>query len=64
VYGWIWQRLPGGRPGKLVGSTLLVAAAVLALWFVVFPAVDDKLPFNNVTVEQEESPAPVGLSRL
>jgi hypothetical protein len=64
VYGWIWRRLPGGRPGKLLGSTVLLAAALLTLWFVIFPAVDDKLPFNNVTIEQEESPAPPqGLSR-
>jgi hypothetical protein len=58
VYEWIWRRLPGGLPGKLVGSILLIAAAVLVLWFLVFPAVEDKLPFNDVTVEQEGSPGP------
>lgn len=64
MYEWIWRRLPGGVPGKLLGSMLLLAAAVLALWFLVFPAVEDKLPFNDVTIEQEESPAPRGLSQL
>jgi hypothetical protein len=59
VYGWIWNRLPGGVPVKLVGSLLLVAAAAAALWFLAFPAIEDKLPFNDVTIEQE-SPAPSG----
>jgi hypothetical protein len=58
MYGWIWRHLPGGRPGKLLGSAVLLAAAVLALWFVVFPVVEDKMPFNDVTIEQEESPGP------
>lgn len=55
MYGWIWRHLPGGLPGKLAGSLVLVAAAVLALWLLVFPAVEDKLPFNDVTVEQEDA---------
>jgi hypothetical protein len=58
VYPWIWHRLPGGVPGKLAGSLLLIAVAVAALWFYVFPAVEHALPFNNVTIEQENSPAP------
>jgi hypothetical protein len=47
VYGWIWRHLPFGLPGKLVGSVVLVAAAVALLWYVAFPAVDPLLPFNN-----------------
>ena len=39
MYGWIWRTLPGGLPGKLVGCTLLLAAAVALLFLVVFPAV-------------------------
>ena len=58
MYGWIWRHLPGGLPGKLLGSAVLLAAAVLALWFVAFPVVEDKMPFNDVTIEQEESPGP------
>jgi hypothetical protein len=57
VYTWIWRRLPGGLPGKLVGSLLLVTAAVLLLFFVVFPAVEPLLPFNDVTVEQDDDAA-------
>jgi hypothetical protein len=31
----------------VIGSVLLAAAAVALLWYVVFPAVDPHLPFNN-----------------
>lgn len=51
MYVWIWRHLPGGLPGKLLGSLLLLTAAVLLLFFVVFPAVEPLLPFNDVTVE-------------
>jgi hypothetical protein len=61
VYTWIWRTLPGGLPGKLVLSLLLLTAAVLLLFFVVFPAVEPLLPFGDVTVDgqpvQEPSPA-------
>ena len=53
MYGWIWRTLPGGLPGKLVGSLLLLTAAVALLFFVVFPAVEPLLPFSDVTVETE-----------
>lgn len=58
MYGWIWRRLPGGVRGKLLGSALLATAAVLTLLVYVFPAVEDKLPFNDVTVEQGGGDAP------
>lgn len=50
MYSWIWRRLPYGLPGKIIGSVLLVAAVVLLLWYVVFPAVDAYLPFNDNVV--------------
>jgi hypothetical protein len=62
VYGWIWRHLPFGRPGKAVGSVLLALAAVALLWYVVFPAVDPHLPFNNdgQVTEQQSPPAGTG----
>jgi hypothetical protein len=51
VYSWIWRTLPGGLPGKLTGSLVLLVAAVLLLLFVIFPAVEPLLPFNDVTVD-------------
>lgn len=51
MYSWIWRTLPGGLPGKLLGSLVLLALAVAVLFVYVFPAVELLLPYNNVTVE-------------
>lgn len=53
MYGWIWRTLPGGLPGKLLGSLVLLTAVVLLLLFVVFPVAEPFLPFSNVTVEPQ-----------
>jgi hypothetical protein len=58
MYAWIWRRLPFGLVGKLVGSTVLVLAAVAMLWYVVFPALEPLLPFDDAQVEP--GPEPVG----
>jgi hypothetical protein len=50
VYRFIWDRLPFGGVGKLASLALLLVGVVALLWFVVFPAVDPLLPFNNVQV--------------
>lgn len=50
MYGWIWRKLPFGVPGKIIGSLILVGGAVALLWYVVFPAIDPILPFNDVQV--------------
>lgn len=52
MYGWIWRRLPGGVPSKVIGSAILVLAVVGLLFLVVFPYVEPRLPFNDVTVDQ------------
>jgi hypothetical protein len=49
MYVWIWRRIPGGIPGKLFGSFLLF------LGVVVFPRVQNSLPFNDVTINQNGS---------
>jgi len=58
VYSWIWRTLPGGLPGKLLGSLVLLAAAVAVLFLLVFPAVEPLLPFSDVTVEPGPSAPP------
>lgn len=61
MYGWIWRHLPFGLPGRLLGSLLLTAGAVALLWYVVFPAIDPHLPFNNdgqVTTQTSRAPVP------
>ena len=47
MYAWIWRHLPFGRPGRIVGSVLLVAVAVAALWFGVFPRVEAYMPWES-----------------
>ena len=58
MYTWIWRTLPGGLPGKLLGSLLLLTGAVALLFFVVFPAVEPLLPFSDVTVDTGPTPEP------
>ena len=59
MYVWIWRHLPGGLPGKLVGSLVLVAAAVALLFYIVFPWAETRLPFNDVTIDKTvTTPAP------
>ena len=58
MYSWIWRTLPGGLPGKVLGSLVLLAAAVALLFFVVFPAIEPLLPFSDVTVEPGPSAPP------
>ncbi len=50
LYGWIWDKLPGGRRQKLVGSLVLIVAAAALLFFVVFPWLEPRLPLTAVTI--------------
>ena len=50
MYPWIWRHLPGGTASRALISLLLVLAVAALLLFVVFPWVEPKLPFNEVTV--------------
>ena len=58
MYSWIWRTLPGGLPGKLIGSLVLLLGAVAVLFLFVFPAVEPLLPFSDVTVDSEATPPP------
>ena len=51
MYGWIWRHLPGPTASKAVLALVLVLAVVALLLFVVFPYVEPRLPFNDVTVD-------------
>jgi hypothetical protein len=51
MYGWIWSKLPFGLPGKIAGSVVLAAAALALLWYVIFPAVEPLLPFDDAQIE-------------
>jgi hypothetical protein len=49
-YGWLWRRLPGSRLVRVVTLVVLAAIIVVLLFLVVFPWVEPRLPFNQVTV--------------
>ena len=51
MYSWIWRHLPGGTTSRAALSLLLVLAICALLLFVVFPWVEPRLPFNDVTVD-------------
>lgn len=53
MYVWIWRHLPGGLPGKIVGTLVLLLGALALLFLVVFPWAEPRLPFNQVTVPHE-----------
>jgi hypothetical protein len=58
MYVWIWRRLPGGLPGKVVGSLVLLAGALALLFFIVFPYAERRLPFQDITVDKQPTPQP------
>jgi len=51
MYSWIWRKLPGGLPGKIIGTVVLLVLAAALLFFYVFPWVEPKLPVGDVTVD-------------
>jgi hypothetical protein len=51
MYSWIWRHLPGGTASKSLVSLVLVLAVCALLLFVVFPWMEPRLPFNDVTVD-------------
>ncbi len=63
MYSWIWRHLPGPLLVRVLQGLVLLAAAVAVLFLVVFPRVEARLPYNDVTVStpspsQTVSPVP------
>ena len=52
MYGFIWRHLPGGTATRAVTALVLALAVVALLLLVVFPWVEPRLPYNDVTVGQ------------
>ena len=50
LYGWLWSRLPGSRAVKTFVAVLLMIAVVLILFAWVFPRLEPRLPWVDVTV--------------
>jgi hypothetical protein len=62
MYGWLWRRLPGPTAVRVVIALLLFLAVVAVLFLWVFPWVEPRLPFTDVTVD--ESAAALALRPL
>jgi hypothetical protein len=54
VYGALWRRLPGPWPVKLVESAVLLTGVAALMFIVVFPWIEPRLPFTDVTVEEDQ----------
>mgnify|MGYP003452281087 CR=1 FL=1 len=55
MYAWLWRHLPGPTPLRVLicGVALVAVVAVLFLW--VFPSLEPRLPFADVTVDASSS---------
>ena len=63
MYGALWRNLPGGLAGKLASGTALLLVALALLFYVIFPWVEPRLPWNDVTVNSpsiDEQTVPAG----
>ena len=47
MYGWMWDRLPGGTATRAGTMTLILLAVAAALWFFVFPWASLHLPIDS-----------------
>lgn len=48
MYAWIWNHLPFARARwKALTSLVTVVGLASLLWFVVFPIIEPKMPFND-----------------
>ena len=50
MYARLWRLLPGPPAVRALLAVLLVAAVVVLLWTLVFPAVEPLLPLDDVSV--------------
>lgn len=50
MYAWTWRALPGPVAVRVLLMLVLLLALLALLMTVVFPAVEQLLPFNEVSV--------------
>jgi len=53
VYAWLWRHLPGPWAARALVSAVLILATVALLFTVVFPWAESRLPFTDVTVDEQ-----------
>jgi hypothetical protein len=50
MYGWIWQRLPGGMAGKAACAILIAVAVAATAWFGLFPWLQLHVPVDGSAI--------------
>jgi len=50
MYAWIWRKLPGPFAMKLTLAVVLALGVIALLMFVIFPWLEPRLWFNEVSV--------------
>jgi hypothetical protein len=55
VYGWIWNHLPGPTAVRALICAVAFVAVVAVLFTWVFPWIEPRLPFTDVTVDSMSS---------
>ncbi len=51
MYAWLWNHLPGSFAVRTVTCLVVVCAIVAVLFLWVFPWLEPRLPFTDVTVD-------------
>ena len=60
MYAWVWRHLPGNAAARVVVAVLLFVAVVAVLFLWVFPWIEPRLPFTDVTVDESAASAGLG----
>jgi hypothetical protein len=58
MYGWLWNRLPGPLAVRVLTAVMLFLLVVVVLFGWVFPWLEPRLPFTEVTVDESAAAAP------
>jgi hypothetical protein len=60
MYGWIWRHIPGHWIVKTIWALTAILFVAWLLFEYVFPWIDPRLPFNDVTVDSSSGTAAFG----
>lgn len=58
MYGWLWNHLPGPIYVRILISIMLFVLVVMVLFIWVFPWIEPRLPFTDVTVDESAGAVP------
>jgi hypothetical protein len=62
MYAWIWNHLPGPTAVRLILCLIALGMVVAVLFTTVFPWLEPRLPFTDVTVESSASESMASLA--